>query len=128
MLRPARAAAQILRAAPGADAELAPSRPGSGSDGLSESLLTELAIVMVVRTRRSCFRSPPGRFLWMSSCVVALVTVLVPWMPGAAMLGFVPQPPALPAAIVGISGLYLLAAELGKQWFWRHLDVRAQAR
>ena len=48
-----------------------------------ESLLTELAIALIVRTRRACWRSRPGRLLWTSSVAVAVFALVLPFLPGA---------------------------------------------
>ena len=53
-----------------------------------ESLLTELVIALVVRTRRLFFLSRPGKFLWISTLIVSLVTLIVPYMPFGQVLGF----------------------------------------
>jgi Mg2+-importing ATPase len=57
-----------------------------------ESLLTELVIALVVRTRRPCFRSKPGRLLWLSTLSVAIVTLVIPYLPFSALFGFTPLP------------------------------------
>ena len=38
-----------------------------------ESLLTELLITLVLRTRRSIFKSKPGFYLWLSTLAVTVV-------------------------------------------------------
>jgi Mg2+-importing ATPase len=84
-----------------------------------ESLLTELVIALVVRTRRPWLQSRPGRLLLMSSTVLMAVTLVVPYVPMAAALGFVPLPAAVLAAVVAITVLYVKATELVKRWFYR---------
>ena len=88
-----------------------------------ESLLTELAVAMVVRTRRSALHSRPGALLLWSTCVVAAIAVGLPYAPGAAELGFVPLPLPLLATVVGITLLYVVAAELLKRRFFRMEDL-----
>lgn len=80
-----------------------------------ESLLTELVIALVVRTRRPFFRSRPGRLLLVSSLVLAVLTLAIPWLPPAGLFGFVPVPASLLAALVGITALYVAATELAKR-------------
>ncbi|MBX7098129.1 MAG: magnesium-translocating P-type ATPase [Myxococcaceae bacterium] len=84
-----------------------------------ESLLTELLILFVVRTRGFAFSSRPGRVLWVSSAVVAAIDLVLPYTPLAGPLGFEPLPPALLAALVGITLGYAAMAELTKRWFYR---------
>ena len=84
-----------------------------------ESLLTELAIALIVRTRRACWRSRPGRLLWMSSVAVALFALALPFLPGARTFDFVPIPASLLATLVGICVAYAGASELAKYRFYR---------
>jgi Mg2+-importing ATPase len=86
-----------------------------------ESLLTELVIALVVRTRRPLFRSRPGTVLLVSTVVLIVLTFAIPYLPAADVLGFVPLPGALFATLVVITGLYVVAAELTKRWFYRSL-------
>jgi Mg2+-importing ATPase len=84
-----------------------------------ESLLTELVVVLVMRTRRPFFRSRPGTLLLTSTLVLVVVALAVPYLPLAGVFGFVPLPPALMATIVVITVVYVLATELAKRWFYR---------
>ena len=84
-----------------------------------ESLLTELAIALVVRTRRVCFMSRPGRFLLWSTIATAALTFLLPYLPLAPALGFEPLSPVLVVVIVVITALYVAAAELLKRILFR---------
>jgi Mg2+-importing ATPase len=89
-----------------------------------QSLLTELVIALVVRTRRVFYRSRPGRVLWVSTLVLGVLGLAIPYLPGVAMLGFTPLPIDLLLAVLSITGLYVVAAELLKRWFYRREDAR----
>ncbi|GAB3853850.1 magnesium-translocating P-type ATPase [Hymenobacter terrigena] len=89
-----------------------------------ESVLSASVIVLVVRTRRVFFRSPPGKWLVLSTAAVGLVVLLLPLSPLARVLGFAPLPLALYGAILGIVATYVLAAETLKQWFYRRYSHR----
>jgi Mg2+-importing ATPase len=84
-----------------------------------ESLLTELVIALVVRTRRPFFRSTPSRLLLVSTLALIVLTLLIPYLPLVGLLGFVPVPGPLMATVCAITGLYVLAAEGTKHWFFR---------
>jgi Mg2+-importing ATPase len=88
-----------------------------------ESLLTELAIALVVRTRRPFWRSRPGTLLLVSTCLLVLLTLAIPYLPHAGWMGFVPLPPALLATIVAITTAYVAAAEATKRWFYRNGEL-----
>ena len=52
-----------------------------------ESLLTELLIALIVRTRRPFFRSRPGTVLLWSSLVLIGLTFAIPYLPFPPVLG-----------------------------------------
>lgn len=84
-----------------------------------ESLMTELFIVLVIRTRRPFFRSRPGTLLLVTTLVVAAATILLPSTPLGALFGFAPLPPAFVLLLLGITAGYLVASEAVKGWFFR---------
>jgi Mg2+-importing ATPase len=84
-----------------------------------ESLLTELVIALVVRTRRPFFRSRPGTLLWTSTAAIIAVTFAIPFLPLVEVLGFTALPGTMLLTLIGITGLYIGAAELAKTWFYR---------
>ena len=88
-----------------------------------ESVMTELLIMLVIRTRKAFFRSRPGRYLALATLIIAAATLLLPYSPFAALLNLVPLPPSLLALIGGITILYILASELAKRLFYRHIAV-----
>jgi Mg2+-importing ATPase len=84
-----------------------------------ESLLTELVIALVVRTRRPFFRSRPGALLLVSTVLLIVVTFAIPYLPFASVLGFVPLPVPLVVTLCAITALYVAATEGAKRWFYR---------
>jgi P-type Mg2+ transporter len=84
-----------------------------------QSLLTELIIALVVRTRRPFYRSRPGRLLLVSTLILAAVALSIPYLPGVRALGFTPLPLPLLLALVGVTIGYVGAAEVLKRWFYR---------
>jgi Mg2+-importing ATPase len=87
-----------------------------------ESLLTELAVALVVRTQRPLFRSRPGRLLLTSTMVLIPIALAIPYAPFAGVFGFVPLPATLVVAIVGITVAYVAATELQKKWFYQRVS------
>jgi len=84
-----------------------------------ESLMTELFIVLIIRTRRPFFRSRPGTLLLATTAVVAGATIFLPYTALGALFGFVPLPAGFVLLLLAITGAYLLANELVKGWFFR---------
>ena len=83
-----------------------------------ESLLTELVVALVVRTRRPFFRSRPGRLLLWSTVALVVLTFAVPFVPGAHLLGFTPLPATMLLVLSAITAAYVLATELAKRRFY----------
>jgi Mg2+-importing ATPase len=84
-----------------------------------ESLLTELVIALVVRTRKPFFRSRPGRWLWWSTVAVAVLTLLLPYLPINTLFDFVPLPFTTLLLLIGITTLYVITTEIVKKRFYR---------
>lgn len=92
-----------------------------------ESLLTELVVALVVRTRRPFWRSRPGSLLLWSTLAVIAVAFAIPFLPHAGLVGFVPLPAHLVATLVLIAALYVAGAEWLKRGFHRREDARLAA-
>ena len=84
-----------------------------------ESLLTELVIALVVRTRRPFFMSRPGTLLLVSTVALIGLAFAIPYLPGNELLGFVPLPGAVLGALSVVTLVYVVATELTKRRFYR---------
>ena len=80
-----------------------------------ESLLTELAIVLVVRTQLPFQRSRPGRLLWTSTLAVGALALALPVLPVAGWFEFVPLSGAVVASVLAITVAYAATSELAKR-------------
>jgi len=80
------------------------------------SLLTELAVLFVLRTRRFALVSRPSALLIWSAVAMAVVALVLPYVPLAReVFGLVPLSPALLAAVIGITLAYATATEIAKR-------------
>ncbi len=95
------------------------------SSWFTVSILTELLILLVMRTHKPFFRSRPAPLLLISSAVVAVITFVLPYLPFAPILGLTPIRPLLLLSLLGITSLYLLVTEVAKRLFYRRLDSLA---
>jgi Mg2+-importing ATPase len=92
------------------------------------SLLTEVVVLLVMRTRRRLLRSRPGLPLVATSVAVAAAALAMPFVPALAVpLGFVPLPPRLLAVAVGITLAYGVTTELAKHRFFRRSGFGGEA-
>jgi Mg2+-importing ATPase len=83
------------------------------------SLLTELAVVLVLRTRRPALRSTPSRLLLLSTVAVAGSTFAIPFLGSlSSTFGFVPLSMSLIAVVVAIVAGYIVVTETVKTAFF----------
>ncbi|MGZ3605723.1 MAG: magnesium-translocating P-type ATPase, partial [Thermodesulfobacteriota bacterium] len=55
-----------------------------------ESVISASVTVLVIRTRKSFFRSKPGKYLLIATLLIVVVTIIFPFTPLAQLLGFQP--------------------------------------
>ncbi len=79
-----------------------------------ESTATELAVMLVLRTRRAAWRSRPGTALLASTALVAGLTIALPHSALANDLGLAPPPAGVLVALVVIITGYVVATEAAK--------------
>lgn len=87
-----------------------------------ESLLTELVIALVVRTRLPFFRSRPGTLLLGSTLLFIAGTLVLPYLPFSSVFGFIPLPAPLMLAMLGLTALYVVTTELAKKFFYSRVE------
>lgn len=85
-----------------------------------ESLLTQVLVIFVIRTRGWPWASKPSAVLLASSLLVAVAAVLLPVSPLAHWFGFVTPPLKMYALIGGLLAMYLVLAQACKSLFYRH--------
>jgi Mg2+-importing ATPase len=84
------------------------------------SLLTELAVVLVLRTHGSAVRSMPSRLLLWTTAAVGALALAIPYSgPLAYMFGFVPLAWRLVLVSVLVVAGYIVTTELAKVAFYR---------
>jgi Mg2+-importing ATPase len=92
------------------------------------SLLTELAVVLVLRTHGWSWRSRPSVLLVWTTAAVALLAVALPYVAMAQRwFGLVPLPPALLAGLLALVLADVAATEATKRWMFAR-PPRARGR
>ncbi|WP_414654454.1 magnesium-translocating P-type ATPase [Ideonella sp.] len=95
------------------------------------SLLTELAVVLVLRTHRPAWNSRPGTMLWLTTLLTALLALALPFVgPAAALFAFVALTPTVAVGMLLVVLGYVAATEFAKHRFYArpHRRSRAAAR
>lgn len=91
-----------------------------------ESLLTELVIAIVVRTRGLFFRSRPGNLLLASTIAVIGITLVLPYLPFSSAFGFVPLPAPLMLMLIGLTVLYVVVVEVTRKVFYGWIESQSR--
>jgi len=86
------------------------------------SLLTELVIALVVRTRHLFFRSRPSTLLLTITLIFVGITLAIPSLPFTKIFGFIPLPAPLMLTVIGLTALYVVATEITKKFFYANVD------
>ena len=84
-----------------------------------ESVLSASFVVLIIRTRKPFWRSRPGKYLLLTTLLIALITLVIPYLPFSSLFGFqhIPNDFLLAMAIILIS--YISLAEVGKKIFYK---------
>jgi Mg2+-importing ATPase len=85
-----------------------------------ESVVSASLVVLVIRTRQPFFKSQPSRYLLGATLLVVVATVILPYSPFSALMGFTPLPALYLGVMAAIVGLYIVAAEMAKRVFYRY--------
>jgi P-type Mg2+ transporter len=85
-----------------------------------ESLLTEILILLVIRTRRPFFKSKPSTYLLWASLFTFLFALILPYLPFANLFELAPLPLPVLAAILFVVFLYIIVAEFSKKYLIRN--------
>ena len=92
------------------------------------SLLTELVVVLVLRTRYPFHHSRPSALLLWATLAVGLIAVALPYAgPLAGVFDFAPLPISIMAACIAIVAAYVATTEALKIRFYRRLGRRTVA-
>jgi Mg2+-importing ATPase len=79
--------------------------------------------MFVVRTRSPFYKSRPGNALLLLTIAFGLITLAKPFFPFSSFLGFTPLPAWVMAALVVLTGLYVVAAEIVKKFFYARITL-----
>ncbi|HET7910391.1 MAG TPA: magnesium-translocating P-type ATPase [Nitrospira sp.] len=84
------------------------------------SLLTELVVVLVLRTRKPAFRSRPGSLLLWATLATSIAALAMPFLgPLTSLFGFTPLSLVQSVPILAVVVGYIAATEAAKVWFHR---------
>jgi Mg2+-importing ATPase len=93
-----------------------------------ESVLTELLILLVIRTQRPFFRSRPSLPIQISTGLVTILSVALLYLPVNRFFDLEPLPLRFLLVLGAITLAYAMASEAAKGWFFRREGGWGQAR
>ena len=93
-----------------------------------ESLVTQVLVIFVIRTRGPAWASRPSRALLAASLAVVAVALLLPYTPLGAAFHFEPPPPVFFAWLLGMLLAYLALVETAKRYFYRYMIAPPRRR
>ncbi len=83
------------------------------------SILTELLVLLVMRTEKPFFKSKPAPVLLYSSLVVAAITLALPYLPPLnKILNIESVSPVILLSLFGLLILYIVMTEIAKYYFY----------
>ncbi len=87
------------------------------------SVITELLILLVIRTQKPFFRSKLSKYLLIATLMVVGVTLILPYCPISGLLGFTSIPLLFLLALGVITALYIATAEMVKKIFYKRVHL-----
>ena len=84
-----------------------------------ESVISASLIVLVIRSRNPFFKSRPGKYLLMTTLLIAVVTLILPFTPLGEIFGFSWLPVSFLLLIGIVILFYIITAEVVKTIFYR---------
>lgn len=84
-----------------------------------ESTLTELTVMMVLRTRRRFWKSKPGSGLFWSSAILAVTTIAIPFTSFGHIIGLKALPANLLFLLLGLICVYAALNEIAKKYWMK---------
>lgn len=86
-----------------------------------ESLATQTLVLLIIRTQGNPFKSRPSRPLLITVLAIVGTGILLPFLPTAHLLGFVPLPADYFAFLIVATGVYLALVEVVKRKLMKRL-------
>ncbi len=87
----------------------------------TESVLSAAIIVLVIRSKKIFIKSKPGKHLIIATMAIVIFTLILPYTPVAAVLGFAPLPFKVLWLIGIILVFYITTAEIVKMIFYKYV-------
>jgi P-type Mg2+ transporter len=88
-----------------------------------ESVVSASLIVLVIRSRKSFYKSKPGKYLLIATLSIVVIILIIPFTPIGKIFEFVILPAKTYLLLLLIVVLYILAAEITKKIFYKKVNI-----
>lgn len=93
-----------------------------------ESIISAMVVMLIVRTARPVLSSKPSNKLVIAIVCIAAVLLAIVYSPINSYLGLIALPAKALLALLGVSFLYALTAEILKKTFYKHNSFSRKGR
>ena len=93
-----------------------------------ESIISAMVVMLIVRTARPVLSSKPSNKLLIAIVCIAAVLLAIVYSPINSYLGLIAPPAKALLALLGVSFLYALTAEILKKNFYKHNSFSRKGR
>lgn len=83
------------------------------------SILTELFILMVMRTKKPFYKSKPAPVMLYSTIIIGILTLIMPYLPMHQFLNIYPIDLRILASLLVLVVLYIITTEIAKHYFYK---------
>lgn len=84
------------------------------------SIITELVILLIMRTRKPFFKSSPSSILLYSILSILIVSFLIIYLPIGTIFGLEPIPLGILFQLIVVVLLYIVATEIAKHFYFKN--------
>ncbi|WP_299239892.1 magnesium-translocating P-type ATPase [Sulfurihydrogenibium sp.] len=88
-----------------------------------EGLSTQVAVLLVLRTRKIFLKSKPSNFLILTVSLIFISGFIIPFTPIGKLLELQPLTLSLYLFVIIVIILYILTVEIGKKFFYKKYDL-----
>jgi P-type Mg2+ transporter len=89
-----------------------------------ESAITEVLVLLVLRTQLSVFKSKPSKYLLITSILAIFIALWITYITiGKTLFGFEVIPWSFMLMIIGLVIVYLTVVEIAKHYFFKRYQI-----
>ncbi|MEI8136810.1 MAG: magnesium-translocating P-type ATPase [Bacteroidota bacterium] len=88
----------------------------------TESVITAILTLLIIRTRRLFIKSLPGKYLIIAAISIIILVVCIPYIPALGFIGFSPLPFPILISMILICILFGMTFEISKKIFFKKLN------